>query len=70
MISTLSTESEYIGQSDIIKQAIYLYQFLSSLRLPGQLPMPIYTDNQSAITVANKNQYRARTKYINIYYYY
>ena len=32
--------------------------------------MPIYVDNQSAITVANKDQYRARTKHINIHYHY
>jgi hypothetical protein len=44
-----------IGQANTVKHAVYLCQFMHALRLPVELPIPIYADNQSAKTVAEVN---------------
>ena len=67
-VSTL--ESEYIGQAHTIKHAVYLCQFMHALRLPVELPMPIYADNQGAKSVATDAKFRVRTKHIAVPYHY
>jgi len=43
---------------------------MHALRLPVELPMPIYADNQSAKSVAEDAKFRARTKHIAVPYHY
>ena len=67
-VSTL--EAEYIGQANTVKHAVYLCQFMHALRLPVELPMPIYADNLGAKSVATDSKFRARTKHIAVPYHY
>ena len=43
---------------------------MHALRLPIELPMPIYADNRGAKSVANDTKFRARTKHIAVPYHY
>jgi hypothetical protein len=70
VVAISTTEAEYIGQANTVKHAVYLCQFMHALRLPVELPMPIYADNQSAKSVAEDTKFRARTKHIAVPYHY
>jgi hypothetical protein len=70
VVAISTTEAEYIGQANTVKHAVYLCQFMHALRLPVELPMPIYVDNQSAKTVAENAKFRVRTKHIAVPYHY
>jgi hypothetical protein len=65
-----TTEAEYIGQANTVKHAVYLCQFMYTLHLSVELPMPIYADNQSVKTVAKNARFRVQTKYIAVLYHY
>ena len=70
VVAISTTEAEYIGQANTVKHAVYLCQFMHALRLPVELPIPIYADNQSAKTVAKDAKFRVRTKHIAVPYHY
>ena len=70
MVAVSTLESEYIGQANAVKQAVYLCQFMHALHLPVELPVPIYADNRGAKTVASDTKFRARTKHIAVPYHY
>src|SRR5947209_16364020 len=65
-VTTSSTEAEYIGQANAIKQIIAATQFLLELRLPIiNLPIKLYADNTSAQSLAYKPSTRARSGHID-----
>lgn len=70
VVAISTTEAEYIGQANTVKHAVYLCQFMHALRLPVELPIPIYADNQGAKTVAEVVKFRVRTKHIAVPYHY
>jgi hypothetical protein len=70
VVAISTTEAKYIGQAHTVKHTVYLCQFMHALRLPVELPIPIYADNQSAKTVAKDAKFRVRTKHIAVPYYY
>jgi hypothetical protein len=70
VVAVSTTEAEYIGQANTVKHAVYLCQFMHALRLPVELPIPIYVDNQSAKTVAGDTKFRVRTKHNAVPYHY
>ena len=70
IVAISTTEAEYIGQANTVRHAVYLCQFMHALRLPVELPMPIYADNQSAKRVAEDSRFRVRTKHIAVPYHY
>ena len=54
-VSHSSTEAEIKAIDLAIREATWLRGFLHELGYPQHEPTPIYTDNQSAITLANTN---------------
>ena len=54
-VSHSSTEAEIKAIDLAIREATWLRGFLHELGYPQHEPTPIYTDNQSALTLANTN---------------
>jgi hypothetical protein len=70
VVAIFTTEAEYIRQANTVKHAVYLCQFMHALRLPVELLILIYADNQSAKTVAEVTKFRVQTKHIAVPYHY
>jgi len=65
-VTTSSTEAEYIGQANAIKQIITATQFLLELRLPIiHTPIKLYADNTSSQSLAHRPSARARSGHID-----
>jgi Reverse transcriptase (RNA-dependent DNA polymerase) len=65
-VTTSSTEAEYIGQANAIKQIITATQFLLELRLPIiHTPVKLYADNTSSQSLAHKPSARPQSGHID-----
>jgi hypothetical protein len=65
-VTTSSTEAEYIGQANAIKQIITATQFLLELRLPIiHTPVKLYADNTSSQSLAHKPAARPQSGHID-----
>ena len=76
LIALSSTEAEYIGLSEAIREAMPLIDLIEEMKSRG-FNMPkartiakcrVFEDNSGAIEVANEDKYRPRTKHINVRY--
>jgi len=67
VVALSSCESEYMGETQATKEAIWLRRLLAGL-LGHEEPMAtvIFGDNQGAIALAKNPQFHARTKHIDI----
>jgi hypothetical protein len=65
IISTSSTEAEYIAISAGVQEALWIQSLLRELLLVD-VPTTVHADNQSAITIADKRKFSERTKHIDI----
>ena len=52
------------------KEALWLEHFITEVIQPLKSPIQLYSDNQSAITIAYGNQLHARTKHFNLWLYF
>jgi hypothetical protein len=69
LVTTSSTEAEYVGYSSAAKDAAWIQALLQELEIPIK-QIPLYVDNRSAIALAENSGYRARTKHIDVRYHY
>lgn len=70
-VALSSTEAEYMALSDCCKEGIYLVNLLSELVQYGNMPLCLYSDNQSSIKLAcNSLFHNKRTKHIDIRHHY
>ena len=73
-VALSSVEAEFMAYREAIKQSIYLTQFYEEIRpvvvLDLATPTTIYSDSQSAIQLSKNPSYHARTKHIDIQYYF
>ena len=73
-VALSSAEAEFMAYKEAIKQSIYLTQFLDEIRsvvaIKLATPTAIYSDSQSAIQLSKNPTYHARTKHIDIQYYF
>ena len=60
------TESEFIALTHAAEEALWLQHFIAEVLQPLKSPIQLYSDNQSAITIAYGNQQHARTKHFDI----
>jgi hypothetical protein len=68
---TLSiTEAEYVISSQASCEAVWLRRLIGEIFCPLKQPTPLYCDNQSAIALAQNDNYHARTKHIDIRYHF
>ena len=65
-MATSSTNSEYIGQANVIKQACHLIQFLGEVYRFPNLPLKISADNQGAQALARNPEFHAKAKHIQL----
>jgi hypothetical protein len=70
IIALSSTESEYIGQTHMLKEILWIRQFLGELTADFNHPTILYSDNQGAIALAKNIKFHARSKHINIRYHF
>jgi hypothetical protein len=70
IIALSSTESEYIGQTHLLKEILWVRQFLGELTTKFSSPTSLYSDNQGAIALAKNNKFHARSKHIDIRYHF
>jgi hypothetical protein len=69
LVSRSSMESELIAGSFTSAEGIWLKKLGDNFRLTF-IPIPIFTDNQSAITYSKDEINNNRTKHIDIHYHY
>mmetsp|Transcript_22323 Transcript_22323/g.48518 ORF Transcript_22323/g.48518 Transcript_22323/m.48518 type:complete len:523 (+) Transcript_22323:114-1682(+) len=75
-IALSTTESELIGLSQALREAIPLMEMLKELRDAGfevgssqaQVHCKVFEDNSGALEIAKEHKYRPRTKHINVKY--
>lgn len=65
-VALSSTEAEYLGMTEIVKEIMWLLQVLEKTDVEVELPLIIYADNQSAIALGKHPVQHARTKHIDI----
>jgi hypothetical protein len=70
IVALSSTESEYIGQTHVLKEVIWMRQFLGELTTEFTQPTVLLSDNQGAIALAKNNKFHARSKHIDIRYHF
>lgn len=68
-VSLSSTESEYVAISMAACEACWLINMLNDFKIVNVCPVPIYCDNQSAISVACTDSVK-RLKHVDIRYHF
>ena len=64
-----TTEAEYMAITEAVKEAIWLQGLLDDLGV-GQKQVIVFCDSQSTIHLAKNQVYHARTKHIDVRYYF
>ena len=69
IVALSTTEAEYMAITEAVKEVIWLQGLLDDLGV-GQKQVIVFCDSQSAIHLAKKQVYHARTKLIDVRYYF
>ncbi|KAH7556718.1 hypothetical protein BM1_06152 [Bipolaris maydis] len=73
-VALSSAEAEFMAYREATKQSIYLNQIIKSIKplfdILSDGTVTIYSDSQSAIQLSKNPTYHARTKHIDIQYYF
>ncbi|KZV80781.1 hypothetical protein EXIGLDRAFT_569675, partial [Exidia glandulosa HHB12029] len=70
IVSLSTTESEYVAATHAAKEVLWARSLLAEVFEPVAGPTTLYSDNQSAIALAQDNKYHARTKHIDVRYHF
>ena len=70
IVALSSTKVEYLGALVATCEAIWLKRLLKDLQVEVFDPMTIYCDNLSSIQLAKNPIFHARTKHIEVHYYF
>ena len=65
-----STEAEYMAITHVSKEALWIKLFCHSIDIPFPHPLPLLSDNQSAIGMTKLNMVSNHAKHINIQYHF
>ena len=65
-----SMEAEYVVQTHVAKEALWLHSFIGEIRGACRESMSINCDNQGAIALSKDNKFHAWTKHIDIRYHF
>ena len=66
VVALSSTEAEYIAQTHMAKEALWLRSFLRELRFAPDDPLILNCNNQGVIALAKDNKFHACTKHIDV----
>ena len=69
VVALSTTEAEYMAATHACKEAIWLKRLCSDIEFK-QGVLTIYSDNQSAISLAKNLTFHARTKHIDVQYHF
>ena len=61
-----TTEAEYVGVSEVVKEIKVLSQMVRSMEIKVQLPIKVQVDNVAAIWLANNSSVSVRTKHVDL----
>jgi hypothetical protein len=72
LVTTSTTEAEYVGLTFCSKEATWLVRLLRQLNYLGAdiTPLKLLGDNQPSIQLVSSEGYHERTKHVDIYYHY
>jgi hypothetical protein len=70
IIDLSTAEAEYIALIVVMREILYLQALIVELYELVIPPIPIYCDNQGAITLTTNNKFHTCTKHIDIQYHY
>ena len=68
--SASTPQAEYVALAHGLKELLWCWQILTAMGIKVKLPMPVYEDNQTCITIANNHMAQKRTRYIDIRYHF
>jgi hypothetical protein len=66
IIALSTAKAEYITLTVVMREILYLQALIAELYKPVIPPIPIYCDNQGAVTLATNNKFHACMKHIDI----
>ena len=66
IIALSSTKSEYITQTHVAREAIWIWSFVLEIRSDQTRPIDLLCDNQGVIALAKDNRFHAHTKHIDL----
>jgi transposase InsO family protein len=69
-VALSSCEAEFYALADVVKELLWLKQFLAELGIPIDGPIVVGIDNQAAIALAQNPVSHQRTKHIDIRYFF
>jgi hypothetical protein len=72
LVTTSTTEAEYVGLTFCSKEATWLVRLLRQLNYLGAdiTPLKLFGDNQPSIKLVSSEGHHERTKHVDIYYHY
>jgi hypothetical protein len=70
VVTTLSTEAEYIAMGLAAKEAIWMQHLGQDLNFGMTSPMQIYADNQNSMLLATSEKLSAHTKHLDVQYHF
>ena len=70
IVTLSSTEAEYVAQTHVAKEALWLCSFIGKIRGARRESISINCDNQGAITLSKDNKFHVWTKHIDIRYHF
>ena len=66
----MSTKAEYIAQTHVAKEALWLCSFLWELCSAPDDPLILNHSNQEAIALTKNNKFHMHTKHIDVHYHF
>jgi glycerol-3-phosphate cytidylyltransferase-like family protein len=71
-VALSSMEAEYIAACEAVKEAVWLKEFLTTLKIVKSVesPITVFCDNQAAIKVAKDPRFHNKSKHIEARYHY
>jgi hypothetical protein len=70
LVTLSTTEAEYVTSSQASHEAVWLHRLIGEIFCPLKQPTLLYCDTQSAIALAQNDNYHAHTKYIDTRYHF
>ncbi|QRV82277.1 Pol polyprotein/retrotransposon [Ceratobasidium sp. AG-Ba] len=70
LVTTSSTEAEYVGMGHAAKEGVWITRMLSDLGVPLQEPITIFADNQSSMLLSDSEKLSSRTKHVDVQYHF
>lgn len=70
IVALSTTESEYVAAAHATKEALWIQHLMSEIFDFSVRPITLFSDNKSAIALAQDSQFHARTKHIDVRYHF